>query len=192
MELILSDKAKAKSGKRKIWRLKTFRLLPLAFIVIISSCHNDNGSSHKTIFNINLDEGLTSLDPAFCRNQNTIWMDNQLYNGLVQIDDSMHVQPSVAKSWEISPDGKQYTFHLRGDVYFHDDPLFKGGVGRKAAAADFVYSFARLIDPKIASSGSWIFSDKVKDKHAFIALNDTTFRIQLKEPFPPLLTLLTS
>jgi oligopeptide transport system substrate-binding protein len=163
-----------------------------ALLLIFYSCGNNGASSHKKVFNINLDEGLTSLDPAFCRNQNTIWMDNQLYNGLVQIDDSMKVQPSIAKSWNISPDGQQYTFHLRNDVYFHDDPLFKGGVGRKAVASDFVYSFGRLIDPKIASSGSWIFSDKVKDKHSFIALNDTTFRIQLKEPFPPLLSLLTS
>ena len=72
-----------------------------ALVLTFFSCRNNNVSSHKTIFNINLDEGLTSLDPAFCRNQNTIWMDNQLYNGLVQIDDSMKVQPSIAKSWDI-------------------------------------------------------------------------------------------
>lgn len=160
--------------------------------LIFSSCRNDDNSSGKKVFNINLDEGLTSLDPAFCRNQNTIWMDNQLYNGLVQIDDSLKVRPAIAKSWNISADGRQYTFHLRNDVYFHDDPLFKNGEGRKAVAADFVYSFSRLIDPKIASSGSWIFSDKVEGKQSFIAVNDSTFRIQLKEPFPPLLTLLTS
>jgi len=161
--------------------------------LLFSSCSHENDSSRKTVFNINLDEGLTSLDPAFCRNQNTIWMDNQLYNGLVQIDDSLRVKPAIAKSWDISPDGLQYTFHLRNDVYFHDDPLFKGGTGRKAVASDFVYSFSRLLDPKIASSGSWIFSDKVTNcKEAFTTLNDTTFRIQLKQPFPPLLTLLTS
>jgi peptide/nickel transport system substrate-binding protein len=161
-------------------------------LLILSSCHNTDPSSGKTVFNINLDEGLTSLDPAFCRNQNTTWMDNQLYNGLVQIDDSLHIQPCTAKSWDISADGLTYTFHLRNDVYFHDDPLFKGGIGRKMVAADFVYSFGRLIDPKVASSGSWIFSDKVKGKDSFIALNDTTFRIVLKEPFPPLLSLLTA
>ncbi|MBS1530529.1 MAG: ABC transporter substrate-binding protein, partial [Bacteroidetes bacterium] len=167
-------------------------LSAFCFLLCALGCHSDNAGSHKTVFNINLDEGLTSLDPAFCRNQNTIWMDNQLYNGLVQVDDSLHVRPAIAKSWDISPDGLQYTFHLRHDVYFHDDPLFKGGTGRKAVASDFVYSFGRLLDPKIAASGSWIFSDKVSGKEAFIALNDTTFRIQLKEPFPPLLTLLTS
>ncbi|MGZ3777313.1 MAG: ABC transporter substrate-binding protein [Mucilaginibacter sp.] len=172
-----------------------FRLPLFAFCFLLSAlgCHHDGNSSRKTVFNINLDEGLTSLDPAFCRNQNTIWMDNQLYNGLVQIDDSLRVKPAIAKSWDISPDGLQYTFHLRNDVYFHDDPLFKDGIGRKAVASDFVYSFSRLLDPKIASSGSWIFSDKITTcKDAFAALNDTTFRIQLKQPFPPLLTLLTS
>jgi oligopeptide transport system substrate-binding protein len=163
-----------------------------AVLLILSSCHSDNLSSHKTVFNINLDEGLTSLDPAFCRNQNTIWMDNQLYNGLLQVDDSLKIQPCIAKSWQISPDGLLYTFHLRNDVYFHNDPLFTRGVGRRAVAADFVYSFGRLIDPKVASSGSWIFSDKVENKRSFIALNDTTFQIKLRQPFPPLLTLLTA
>jgi oligopeptide transport system substrate-binding protein len=161
-------------------------------LLVLSSCHTDSSSSHKTVFNINLDEGLTSLDPAFCRNQNTIWMDNQLYNGLLQVDDSLKIQPCIAKSWQISPDGLLYTFHLRNDVYFHNDPLFADGIGRKAVAADFVYSFGRLIDPKVASSGSWIFSDKVESKRSFIALNDTTFQIKLRQPFPPLLTLLTA
>jgi oligopeptide transport system substrate-binding protein len=167
-------------------------LLCCAVLLVLSACHTGNSSSHKTVFNINLDEGLTSLDPAFCRNQNTTWMDNQLYNGLVQIDDSLKIQPCLAKNWEISPDGLIYTFHLRNDVYFHDDPLFTNGAGRKAVAADFVYSFGRLIDPKVASSGSWIFSDKVQGKQSFIALNDTTFQIRLKQPFPPLLSLLTA
>ena len=163
-----------------------------AVLLVLSACHTGGSSSRKTIFNINLDEGLTSLDPAFCRNQNTIWMDNQLYNGLLQVDDSLKIQPCIAKSWEISPDGSVYTFHLRNDVYFHNDPLFMSGIGRKAVASDFVYSFGRLIDPKVASSGSWIFSDKVEGKQSFIALNDTTFRIKLRQPFPPLLTLLTA
>jgi peptide/nickel transport system substrate-binding protein len=164
----------------------------LLIILLLASCGTNTSSSKKTVFNINLDEGLSSLDPAFSRNQYTILMDNQLYNGLVQIDDSLKTRPCIAKSWEMSADGKQYTFHLRNDVYFHDDPLFKNGIGRRAVAADFVYSFGRLIDPKIASSGSWIFSDKVAGKSGFIALNDTTFRVQLKQPFPPFLSMLTA
>ncbi len=189
-KLILCRKYKVKYANPKA--AFSFRLLAFSFLLVLSSCHSDNASSHKTVFNLNLDEGLTSLDPAFCRNQNTTWMDNQLYNGLVQVDDSLHIRPCIAKSWEISHDGLLYTFHLRNDVYFHDDQQFPHGIGRKAVAADFVYSFGRLIDPKVASSGSWIFSDKVEGKQSFIALNDTTFQVKLKQPFPPLLSLLTA
>lgn len=139
-----------------------------------------------------MDDALTSLDPAFARNQNAIWCDNQLYNGLVQIDDSLKTKPAIAKSWEISADGLRYTFQLRKDVCFQDDAHFKNGKGRKAVAADFAYSFYRLIDPKIGSSGSWIFSDKVAVKEAFLAPNDSTFIINLKKPFPPMLSLLTA
>lgn len=162
------------------------------FIFHLCSCTSNTSSSKKTVFNINLDEGLSSLDPAFSRNQNAIWMNNELYNGLVQIDDSLKTVPCIAKSWEISPDGIIYTFHLRNDVYFHDDPLFKNGKGRKAVAADFVYSFGRLVDTKVASSGSWIFSDKVDGCNGFIAVNDSTFRVKLKQPYPPFLSMLTS
>jgi len=161
-------------------------------LLLFSACNGTDSKSHKTVFNLNLDDGLTSLDPAFARNQNAIWMDNQLYNGLVQLDDSLQVKPCIAKRWEISDDGLQYTFHLRNDVHFQDDAKFNSGLGRKAVAADFVYSFSRLIDAKTGSSGSWIFSDKVAGKQSFVALNDSTFRITLKQPFPPMMSLLSS
>lgn len=164
----------------------------ILLIFSLSSCQDNNIDKGKTIFNINMDEGLTSMDPAFARNQNAIWAVNQIYNGLVQIDDSLITRPCIAKSWDIDSTGLQYTFHLRNDVYFQDDAHFAGGKGRKVTAADFVYSLGRLIDPKVASSGSWIFSDKVNGKQDFIAVNDSTFRIRLKQPFPPLLSMLTA
>jgi oligopeptide transport system substrate-binding protein len=166
--------------------------LMLLILLALQACKPFGDTTGKTVFNINLDEGLSSMDPAFARNQNAIWMSNQLFNGLVQIDDSLHIKPCIAKTWELNVDGKTYTFHLRNDVYFHNDTLFPGGKGRRTTAADFAYSFGRLIDPKVASSGSWIFSDKVTGKEAFIALNDSTFQIRLKEPFPPLMSLLTA
>ncbi len=161
-------------------------------LLILSACQQSDSGQHKTIFNFNMDEGLTSMDPAFARNRNALWIDNQLYNGLVQIDDSLHTQPCIAKSWQLSTDELTYTFHLRKDVYFHDAAQFAQGKGRRVVAADFAYSFGRLIDPKVASSGSWIFSDKVAGKQSFVAVDDTTFQIRLKQPFPPLLSLLTA
>ncbi len=175
----------------------SLRLLPafplyLALIFACSGCGINQAESDKTVFNINLNEGLTSLDPAFARNQNALWMVNQIFNGLVQVDDSLKTIPAIAKTWEISPDGKAYTFHLRSDVYFHDDPLFANGVGRKVVAADFVYSYSRIIDPKIASSGAWIFNDKIESAEALKAINDSTLQITLKKPFTPFLSMLTA
>ncbi len=170
---------------KEIW------LMLLLSMFFLCSCTSKDQSG-KTVFNLNMDDLLTSLDPAFARNQNAIWCDNQLYNGLVQIDDSLKTKPSIAKSWEVSADGLRYTFHLRNDVFFHDAAQFKNGKGRKAVAADFVYSFSRLTDPKVGSSGSWIFSDKVAVKEAFQSPNDSTFIINLKKPFPPMLSLLTA
>lgn len=161
-------------------------------VLLLISCKNKDLHQDKKVFNLNLDQSLTSLDPAFARNQNAIWMINQLFNGLVQIDTNLQTVPCIAKTWKTSADGLTYTFNLRDDVYFHDDPLFKDGKGRKVVAADFAYSFNRLIDPKIGSSGGWIFSDKVKGKQSFVALNDSTFQVNLLQPFPAFLSLLTA
>ncbi|MFC5282195.1 ABC transporter substrate-binding protein [Pedobacter alpinus] len=161
------------------------------FVIGFSACNIEDKFNEKKVFHINLDQGLTSLDPAFARNQNVLWMTNQIFNGLVQIDDSLNIKPCVAKSWEISADGSIYTFHLRDDVYFHDDELFANGKGRKTIASDFKYSFSRIIDPKTASSGAWIFNDKVSGSNAFMAPNDSTFVIKLNKAFPPFLAMLT-
>ncbi len=145
----------------------------------------------KSVFRFNIDAGLTSLDPAFCRNQNNVWAVNMLYNGLVQISDDMQVQPAIAKSWIISPSGLEYTFSLRNDVFFHDSEVFPKHKGRKLTASDVVYSFNRLIDKNVASSGAWIFNDKMDSVSAFSALNDSTFVLKLSKPFPPLISMLT-
>lgn len=163
-----------------------------ALITLFFACNNPSEHDNKKVFNMNLDQGLTSLDPAFARNQYALWMTNQLFNGLVQIDENLKIQPSIAKRWEISNGGKLYTFHLRSDVYFHDDPLFNNGKGRKVIASDFIYSFNRILDPKIASSGAWIFNDKVDTLNGFTAPNDSTFAVSLKRPFTPFLSMLTA
>jgi len=149
-------------------------LLPLW---LISCRHQVYESAGKTVFRYNESAGITSLDPAFCSNQANIWAVNQLFNGLVQLDDNLKVIPCIAKEWKISDDGLTYTFHLRNDVRFHDSPVFPGGKGRRVTASDFVFSFSRIADPKVASPGAWVFS-QVKRRNgipAFEAPDDTTF-----------------
>jgi peptide/nickel transport system substrate-binding protein len=166
-------------------KLPYLMLIPLLLFI---ACSSPSKKQQKTVFRYNAPEGITSLDPAFSRSQANIWAVNQLFNGLVQLDDKLNVQPCIAKNWDISNDGTSFTFHLRNDVFFHDHPVFPNGKGRRVTASDFEYSFKRVIDPKTASPGAWIFSN-IKDFHA---TDDSTFLIQLKKPFPPFLGLLST
>jgi oligopeptide transport system substrate-binding protein len=163
-------------------------LLFSGFVFLLAACTSTLQNNNKyQIFKYNESAGITSLDPAFARSGSNIWAINQLYNGLVQLDDQLIVQPCIAKSWQITDQGLTYTFHLRRDVFFHDDAAFPGGKGRIVNAHDVEYSFTRLIDPKVASPGAWVFRKDTK----FKATDDSTFVIQLKESFPPFLGLLS-
>jgi ABC-type transport system substrate-binding protein len=170
-------------------------LLVLVFILHISSCGNNKRKSEYKIFRYNESKSIASLDPAFARNLASIWPINQLFNGLVQLNDSLQVLPCIAKDWSITDNGLTYTFFLRTDVCFHNHFLFKSGKGRKVVASDFVYSFNRLVDSKVASPGSWIFNivdnQKVGTNNGFKALNDSVFSVSLKSSFPAFLGLLT-
>lgn len=160
-------------------------------IQLLLACNSDKSSSNLKIFKYNEAAELTSLDPAFAKDQAIIWVTNQLYNGLVQVDNQLHIQPSIAKHWDISEDGKTYTFHLRNDVFFHDHEVFPNGKGRKVVASDFVYSFSRLIAPTVASPGAWIFNGKIDSIDPFVAVDDSTFQLNLLEAFRPMLGILS-
>ncbi|HXH20327.1 MAG TPA: ABC transporter substrate-binding protein [Chitinophagales bacterium] len=169
------------------------KIMPVLFFLSLifgCTCNNDS-SSVKKIFRYNSSSGITSLDPAFAKDQANIWAVNMLYNGLVQLDNRLNIQPSLAKRWTISDDGLTYTFILRNDVFFHDHELFPGGRGKKLTASDVAYSLRRIIDPATASPGSWIFHDRTDSLQPFTAVNDSTFQIKLQHPFRPMLSILT-
>ena len=143
------------------------------------------------VFHYNEFNGIASLDPAFAKSQAVMWPVHQLYNTLVEIDDQLHIVPSLARSWDISEDRTRFTFHLRTDVYFHDDPVFPGGKGRKMKAADVEYSFKRILDKTTASPGAWIFNGKVDSLQPFLAIDDSTFQVQLIRPYHPILGIIS-
>lgn len=147
--------------------------------------------SDKTVFYYNESTGIASLDPAFAKNQSVMWAVHQLYNTLVEIDSNLNIVPSLAKSWEVDAARTTYTFHLRTDVYFHNSNLFPGGKGRKMRADDVVYSLSRIIDKETASSGAWIFNNRVDSLLPFRAINDSTFQLKLLRPFHPIMGILS-
>ena len=100
----------------------------VVFIVFLFACtHKENPDAGKTVFRFNESSGITSLDPAFAKDQPNTWACVQLYNGLLQLDNHLHVQPCIAKTWEIKDSGRIYIFHLRNDVFFHENSLLKAG-----------------------------------------------------------------
>ncbi len=167
----------------------TSLLFVISVLLLLQACGGGDQQQERTMFRYNQSSGISSLDPAFARDQANIWAVNALYNGLVQLDSDLNVVPGLAKSWTISDDGLTYTFNLRTDVVFHDHELFDGGKGRKLTADDVVYSFSRLMDKAVASPGAWIFGGKVAG-NAFVAPNDSTFVLTLLKPFRPMLSIL--
>jgi oligopeptide transport system substrate-binding protein len=166
-------------------------LFLLVLGAVLAAC-GSRTSTGKQVFHYNEPTGIASLDPAFAKNQSVIWAINQLYNTLVETDTGLRIVPCLVKNWDVSPDRLEYTFHLRTDVYFHDNDAFTNGKGRKLVAADVVYSFSRIIDPATASPGAWIFNNRVDSIHPFTALNDSTFRLRLLRPFSPILGVLSN
>lgn len=132
------------------------------------------------------DDPATVLDPIQVRDDNTAQYVLEIFDGLVTLGLDLKVQPDIAKSWDISPDGKTYTFHLRDDVVFHDG-------SRRVTAADFKYSIERAADPKNGSPtvtlylGNIVglkdrFNNKANDVAGVKAINDTTLEIDLVQP----------
>lgn len=162
-------------------------------LLLLVGCKSAKNNQDKAIFKYNESVGIQSLDPAYSSGQAALWPCNMLFNGLVDLDENLQVVPMIAKSWNISDDGKVYTFILRNDVYFHKSEQFDFKGDRVVTAQDFVYSLSRILDPEVASPGAWIFRNVAlnqQGKPMFEALNDTTLRITLESPFPPFLSIL--
>lgn len=124
---------------------------------------------------------------------------DQIYDGLVMQDPvTMEVRPSVSATWKVSGDGLEYRFNLRNDVFFHDDPCFTKGRGRKVTAADFVFTFSLLATPDENNKNYSTYIEIIQGAEDFylkgginkkdnvlsgvIAENDSTLVIKLIKP----------
>lgn len=178
--------------------------ISIIFISLIFFCSCGKEKGTNKIFHFNEPNGIESLDPITVNNYPALNVLNNVCEGLVEYDKDAKLQPSIARSYEISADGRTYTFHLRNDVYFQDDDCFKDGKGRKVNANDFKYCYERVCNPLTKTRGLWVFRDKVsgadeyskapdklKEIKGFKVVDDSTFQIILVAPFSPFLSILT-
>ncbi|MDW6024831.1 ABC transporter substrate-binding protein [Mesorhizobium sp. BAC0120] len=96
-------------------------------------------------------DDVATLDPAIGYDWQNWSMIKSLFDGLMDYEPgTTKLRPELAESFEISPDGKNFTFHLRSGVKFHN--------GREMTADDVKYSLDRVTNPKTQSPGAGFFS----------------------------------
>ncbi len=124
-----------------------------------------------------------SLDPHTVTATNDFRILVNLYDGLVRYKDgTLEVEPNLAESWEISEDGKSYTFKLREDVAFHDGSEFN------AQAVKFNFDRMLLEDHPFHDTGPFPLSFNFSTVESVDVIDDLTVEFKLKEAFAPFLS----
>ncbi len=120
----------------------------------------------------------TTLDPHLSVAAVDTHIFVNVFEKLVEFDEKLNLVPALAESWEISKDGREYTFRLRKGVKFHD------GTDFNAEAAKF--NFDRIMDPKTASRQRGI----LEGFKSLEIVDDYTIKLTFEKPFAPLLNYL--
>lgn len=123
--------------------------LVLVLALVVTGCasgsKNESGANNNE-FRINLASEPPTLDPAQATDQVSFTVINAIYEGLTIIDENGNVQPGIAEKWDVSEDGKTYTFTIRSDAKWNNgDPI---------TAHDFEFSWKRALDPKLVPKPS--------------------------------------
>ena len=126
-----------------------------------------------------------TLDPHITTDSTSAVIVNEVFGGLVTINPEIEIVPDLAEDWDISPDGKVFTFRLRQDAKFHD--------GRLVVAEDFRWSLERAADPLTESPVADLYladilgvADKLSGKAQSIrglrVIDDHTLELTIDAP----------
>ena len=164
---------------------------------IVNGCSAPEPAKPKVqqILRMRMRENPPDTDPAQSADSLSDRINLAVHDGLVDFEPaSLQIVPAVAESWEVSKDGLTYTFRLRPGVRFHN--------GKVLTSADVLYSFRRILDPKVNSKRREILAG-VKGAEAFergraagvegfSAPDAKTFVVTLEKPMPYFLQLLAT
>lgn len=147
----------------------------VAFLPVFASAQD---SGPAAVIEVAYFRDFRNLDPAHLPGSPEYQIAMNVYSGLVKYQaGSTEVEPDLAESWEISDDGRTYTFHLRDNVQWHH------GYG-PFTAHDVKYSFERVLDPDEQSR----YRSGMEIIESIEVVDDHTVRLVLKEPSAPFLT----
>jgi len=130
-------------------------------------------------------DDVATLDPAIGYDWQNWSMIKSLFDGLMDYEPgTTNLRPELAESYEISPDGKTFTFKLRKGVKFHN--------GREMTAEDVKYSLDRVTNPKTQSPGAGFFASvagfddvaggKAESLSGVTVVDPSTIKIELSRP----------
>lgn len=126
-------------------------ILCLATLFSCRERHQDTSAGFAKgaqVLRIGSKEDPESLDPRKVRDLANATYLHMLYDGLVRLDSRGEPVPGVAKSWELSPDQKTYTFYLRDSQWSNGDPL---------TAEDFIRTWKSVLQPNFAAPNAYQF-----------------------------------
>jgi oligopeptide transport system substrate-binding protein len=172
------------------------RLARIGLVVVVAGCvasaaatasaahHAATASSTASVLRIAVTQPPDPFDPATLADNRSIELAQNVFDGLVDVNDQMKIIPAIASSWKVSGGGKIYTFNLRHGVRFQN--------GDPVTAKDFVYTFNRAMAPTTASPDSFFLGDiagadavgkgKAKTASGVTAVGKYTLRITLTHP----------
>lgn len=165
----------------------------LLITLACSACFGGNAApDRRTIIDSRDNYDPRSLDPALSTDVPTGRAVGYIFDGLTRFTPAAQVEPGLAERWEISRDGRTYTFHLRRDVTFHDGSPFR--------ARTVLLSWERALDPK-AKSGAGEFLYPIQGARDFhegkttsisgvSARDDSTLVVTLDQPLAAFVKLL--
>ncbi|PWW08821.1 oligopeptide transport system substrate-binding protein [Paenibacillus cellulosilyticus] len=182
----------------------------MAIVLLVSGCtpkdenkgtetgESGSGAATSKVFRMNISTEPPTLDPAQSQDQVSFTVLNGLYEGLTRKDENGQNIPGIAEKWDISEDGKTYTFHLREDA--------KWSNGDPVTAGDFEFAWKRALDPELKpepsayayqlyyivnaesyNTGKGATADQVGVK----ATDDHTLVVNLNSPTPYFLSLMS-
>ena len=149
----------------------------IASIVAVLTCSLYMNSVSAASVNVAIDSSPAGLDPHLITAFNSvIIVQNNIYEGLTNIDSDLSVVPGLAKSWDVSSDGLTYTFNLHSGVTFHD--------GSAMDAVDVISSISRVQNTDIASP----LASRVSPIVDMSMVDNETVQLKLNEPFAAILS----
>jgi peptide/nickel transport system substrate-binding protein len=153
---------------------RSYALLSLLLALLLPAC-GQRAERNPNSFVVSSIGDARRLNPVIANDSASGAINDQIFNGLVKYDKDIRLVGDLAERWDVSRDGKTITFHLRKGVTWHDGAPF--------TAEDCLFTYQKLLDPKVATPYSSSYTDISKAE----VLGAHTFRVTYREPFSPAL-----